>query len=267
MLFSKKKNYHSLIYSNIYKNKRNLISEISNELTNSTEKKKEFRRPLSSYRSYNNIHTNKNNFFKVNQGKKRIILKYVNNINKIAINKGLNLGKNCLKKSNSMKYILNEKNNFNLEKINKEMGFDNASESISKDVNKEELLINKTNQIKKYLNKEGKKILFETLKKILNEDRILNKRVNYNDQFDRVFEKRRREKNFHKLAKQSIIIEKSYGKKIVPENEKELIIKMSKKFVNKEKNSKEEMETNLIKYQILNDIDNQLNKKIKKNKY
>jgi hypothetical protein len=42
---------------------------------------------------------------------------------------------------------------------------------------------------------------------------------------------------------------------------------MSKKFVNKEKNSKEEMETNLIKYQILNDIDNQLNKKIKKNKY
>ena len=264
---AKKKNYHSLIYSNIYKNKRNLISEISNELTNSTEKKKEFRRPLSSYRSYNNIHTNKNNFFKVNQGKKRIILKYVNNINKIAINKGLNLGKNCLKKSNSMKYILNEKNNFNLEKINKEMGFDNASESISKDVNKEELLINKTNQIKKYLNKEGKKILFETLKKILNEDRILNKRVNYNDQFDRVFEKRRREKNFHKLAKQSIIIEKSYGKKIVPENEKELIIKMSKKFVNKEKNSKEEMETNLIKYQILNDIDNQLNKKIKKNKY
>ena len=196
-----------------------------------------------------------------------MILKYVNNINKIAINKGLNLGKNYLKKSNSINNILNKKNNLNIEKINKEMGFNNENESIKKDVNKEELLINKTNKIKKYLNKEGKKILFQTLKKILNEDRILNKRVNYNDQFDRVIEKRRRETNFNKLAKQSIIIEKSYGKKIVPENEKEVIIKMTKQFVNKQKMSDEEMETNLMKYQILYDIDNQQNKKFNKNKY
>ena len=201
----------------------------------------------------------------MNKGDKKIILKYVNNINKIAINKGLILENYYLKKSNSMKYILNKKNKINIDKINKEMGFDNENEI--QDVNKEELLINKSNKIKKYLSKEGKKILFDTLKKILNEDRILNKRVNYNDQFDRVFEKRRRENNFHKLAKQSIIIEKNYGKKIVPENEKEVIIKMTKKFLNAQKNSNEEIETNLIKHQILNDIDNQSNKKIKKNKY
>ena len=263
----KKNNYHSSFNSNINKIKRNLISDLSSELTNSTEKKKECRRTLSSYRSYYNIHLNKNNIFKINEGEKKLILKYVNNINKIAINKGLNLGKNYLKKSNSINNILNKKNNLNIEKINKEMGFNNENESIRKDVNKEELLINKTNKIKKYLNKEGKKILFQTLKKILNEDRILNKRVNYNDQFDRVIEKRRRETNFHKLAKQSIIIEKSYGKKIVPENEKEVIIKMTKQFVNKQKNSDEEMETNLMKYQILYDIDNQQNKKFNKNKY
>ena len=164
-----------------------------------------------------------------------------------------------------MKYILNKKNKINIDKIKKEMGFDNENEI--QDVNKEELLINKSNKIKKYLSKEGKKILFDTLKKILNEDRILNKRVNYNDQFDRIFEKRRRENNFHKLAKQSIIIEKNYGKKIVPENEKEVIIKMTKKFIDAQKNSNKEIETNLIKHQILNNIDNQSNKKIKKNKY
>jgi adenosyl cobinamide kinase/adenosyl cobinamide phosphate guanylyltransferase len=201
----------------------------------------------------------------VNKGDKKIILKYVNNINKIAINKGLILENYYLKKSNSMKYILNKKNKINIDKINKEMGFDNENEI--QDVNKEELLINKSNKIKKYLSKEGKKILFDTLKKILNEDRILDKRVNYNDRFDRVFEKRRRENNFHKLAKQSIIIEKNYGKKIVPENEKEVIIKMTKKFLNAQKNSNEEIETNLIKHQILNNIDNQSNNKIKKNKY
>ena len=42
---------------------------------------------------------------------------------------------------------------------------------------------------------------------------------------------------------------------------------MTKKFLNAQKNSNEEIETNLIKHQILNDIDNQSNKKIKKNKY
>ena len=56
---------------------------------------------------------------------KKIILKYVNNINKIAINKGLILENYYLKKSNSMKYILNKKNKINIDKINKEMGFDN----------------------------------------------------------------------------------------------------------------------------------------------
>ena len=262
---AKKKNYNSLLHFNYNINKRNLISDISNELTNSTEKKKELKRTLSSYRSHYNIHTNKNSFFKINKGDKKIILKYVNNINKIAINKGLILENYYLKKSNSMKYILNKKNKINIDKIKKEMGFDNENEI--QDVNKEELLINKSNKIKKYLSKEGKKILFDTLKKILNEDRILNKRVNYNDQFDRIFEKRRRENNFHKLAKQSIIIEKNYGKKIVPENEKEVIIKMTKKFIDAQKNSNKEIETNLIKHQILNNIDNQSNKKIKKNKY
>ena len=102
----------------------------------------------------------------------------------------------------------------------------------NKEINEVELTIKNTKKVGKFLGAKGKKILNETLKKILHDDRMLNKRYYINDEFQRNSERHKRNKNFNKLANETISLEKDLGKQIVPENEKQMIIKMAHELFN-----------------------------------
>ena len=61
---------------------------------------------------------------------------------------------------------------------------------------------------------------------------MLNKRYYINNEFQRNSERHKRNKNFNKLANETISLEKDLGKQIVPENEKQMIIKMAHELFN-----------------------------------
>ena len=243
--FKKKKNI--LFSSSQLIRRRNIISDSSNELTCSTDKKKNLsknksninKRPLSSitFNSFKTLSSSPSSYeiylnkklINKNKGKRNVIVNYINNINKIAINECLNLRNKYLKKSNSINVFNIKKSNIDIDKINKEMKLEQKK---NKEINEVELTIKNTKKVGKFLGAKGKKILNETLKKILHDDRMLNKRYYINDEFQRNSERHKRNKNFNKLANETISLEKDLGKQIVPENEKQMIIKMAHELFN-----------------------------------
>ena len=129
-------------------------------------------------------------------------------------------------KSNEYQRFDKEKNLVNIEQLNKEFKFDKNKNEDENCINEYEIIRKNAENVFTHLDKNGRKILIEVLKKMEYDDKRLHKKYIVDCLNDRRLFKKRMEKEFLLVAKESIALDKKLSKKEenINENEKELMI-------------------------------------------
>ena len=159
-------------------------------------------------------------------------------------------------KSNDNEKIKKEKKLVDIDELNKEFKFEKSKSNDKENyINEYEIIRKNAENVFTHLDKNGRKILIEVLKKMEYDDKRLHKKYIVDCLNDRRLFKKRMEKEFSLVAKESIALDKKLKKneENINENEKELM-NILRNILQKKFNNEEDLKEVIYRCQALKRI-------------
>ena len=159
-------------------------------------------------------------------------------------------------KSNDNEKIKKEKKLVDIDELNKEFKFEKSKNNDKENyINEYEIIRKNAKNVFSHLDKNGRKILIEVIKKMEYDDKRLHKKYIIDCLNDRRLFKKRMEKEFSLVAKESIALDKKLKKneENINENEKELM-NILRNILQKKFNNEEDLKEVIYRCQALKRI-------------
>ena len=159
-------------------------------------------------------------------------------------------------KSNDNEKIKKEKKLVDIDELNKEFKFEKSKSNDKENyINEYEIIRKNAKNVFSHLDKNGRKILIEVIKKMEYDDKRLHKKYIIDCLNDRRLFKKRIEKEFSLVAKESIALDKKLKKneENINENEKELM-NILRNILQKKFNNEEDLKEVIYRCQALKRI-------------
>ena len=159
-------------------------------------------------------------------------------------------------KSNDNEKIKKEKKLVDIDELNKEFKFEKSKSNDKENyINEYEIIRKNAKNVFSHLDKNGRKILIEVIKKMEYDDKRLHKKYIIDCLNDRRLFKKRMEKEFSLVAKESIALDKKLKKneENINENEKELM-NILRNILQKKFNNEEDLKEVIYRCQALKRI-------------